>query len=433
MIQCLEGLRHIHESGMAHSDIKPGNLLYSVSKEIIHPNSFFNKPRNIRDHTCFKFGDPGAVCTTSEQKGKRHFLRKNNLRYAEAKSCGISEREGKYTPGLTRVAPCKFSGTPDYIAPEFYKKHEPNIEFYQKNDVWGLGQTFRAVLHGEDKIVFVHGEDYWHGRYSKITSQLDIVPRTFEGTHPRVDNAINHVINDGMLRYNYKERANASEMLLVLNNAIETSLFEEERIREQERIRIREQERIRIRKQERIRIQKSKRMSEGRASRGETHSSQQRKLPEEGRAPRGEFSQIRVPSRRRRIPKPIPQRPLPPPEVRIRAPRQRHQRRRIPKPIPQRPLPPPEVRIRAPRQRHQRRKISTLFSEGGKIIIVNLPYGGWMQFDYGRATTIGALKAEVASQLLLSVEFLHLFYRTRELFDGETLDHSQLDLIIRRF
>ncbi len=219
---------------MAHLDIKPGNLLYSVSKEIINPNRFFNDWNNIRYHTCFKFGDPGFACTTSVQRGKRHRIRKSNLHYAKSESCGTAE--GGDVPSLRYVALCEFRGSPNYVAPQFYEQQDnpplSNNEFYQKNDVWGLGQVFRAVLFGENSIVPVYGEDWLGYFYSKIDSQSEIVPLFFNSTHSCVDKVINIVINDGMLRYDYVERADAIEMLLILNNAIETSLFEEKRNRE---------------------------------------------------------------------------------------------------------------------------------------------------------------------------------------------------------
>ncbi len=467
MIQCLEGLRHIHESGMAHSDIKPGNLLYSVSKEfidpvskeILYPNKFFNDWTNIRDHTCFKFGDPGAVCTTSEQKGgKRHFLRKNLLRYAEAKSCGI-EMEGKYTQGLKYIALCEFNGTANYIAPEFYKDHVPNIEFYQKNDVWGLGQTFRAVLHGVDKIVLVHGEHFGVG-YSKIASQLDIVPRTFEGTHSHVDNAINHVINDGMLRYDYKERADASKMLLVLNNALSFSLFEEEK---EERFALLPELPDEGRAPRSIVTDESilSRISSSRTVRKRFRRSEERISPQESRELRKRTKLLPHPEsiltrqERRETIFPTARRLPPPPEVRFRAPRAPRRRQDILKraltkqerretifPTARRLPPPPEVRFRAPRRRQEifedvltRQEGEIVKPTARKNITINLPDGERMHFYYDH-TTIGALKTEIFLQSdLPAVEFLHLLYRSRELSDWETLDHlvsgSQLDLIMK--
>jgi len=191
MRQALEGLRTIHESGMSHSDIKPPNILYTIPEDVFPSGAYFNDPENIKDKVIFKFGDPGLTCTGSLEK--------------------------RSVPELMKVQVCTPAGTTLYMAPQYFQLHIQKfypplpesqlLQFYQANDIWGLGQVFHAVIDGHGSIQTP----------DTIYSQADIIPVNFSSGQPVFDSAINKIIN-GMLVYDYGARPSATELYLYLNN-----------------------------------------------------------------------------------------------------------------------------------------------------------------------------------------------------------------------
>ena len=181
MYQCAEGLRHIHESGMVHSDIKPPNILYSVPLGTDRSDRYFNDPQNMRDNVCIKFGDPGLACTYASEKDKRHRVTiGRNIQ--PSRKCTLTPPRTE-VPSLVNAQNCGIGGTAEYMSPEYLavrnKRVSPyqiagGIIFSQANDIWGLGLVFRSIIDGAESIKFL----------SYVQRQRDISPVNFNSGNP---------------------------------------------------------------------------------------------------------------------------------------------------------------------------------------------------------------------------------------------------------
>lgn len=220
-LQMAEGLRHIHESGMAHLDIKPQNILYKTYfSPLLVNEAFFNDPDNIRYSVCFKFGDPGFACTTRGEKFRKHkILDKEGL--IEFPSCGGGEnyRKSGDVPSLSNVNLCRITGTPLFMAPEFYSifydentieiGQDKKIEFYQANDVWSLGSTFLTIINGWNSI-------YELSNASNFGEKLEIKLNLGD---PYLSHEIKDLI-DGMLFRDYDLRLDATMVVTRINELV---------------------------------------------------------------------------------------------------------------------------------------------------------------------------------------------------------------------
>ena len=99
----LEGLNYIHQNGLAHNDLKPGNIL--------------------RKDSHYKITDLGLACT----------------REAESQ-----ELDGN-------IPTCTSGGTPQYVSPQTAESWARPISLAeaQKEDVWGLGIVFYEIVFGK--------------------------------------------------------------------------------------------------------------------------------------------------------------------------------------------------------------------------------------------------------------------------------------------
>ena len=220
MYQCAEGLRHIHESGMVHSDIKPANILYSIPDETDVNSSYFNDPENMRYNVCIKYGDPGLACSVDKEIHKKHQVKKIDNGLVASEKCVVPGTKRTSVPSLTETAPCGIGGTPDYMAPEYYYAFHGVVGFpftlqsFQANDVWGLGVVFRSIIDGWESILGL----------SRVTTSRQIVPVDFNTGPPALNAAINDIINNMMVVYNYKHRASATEIVIKINDVLEQVL-----------------------------------------------------------------------------------------------------------------------------------------------------------------------------------------------------------------
>ncbi len=195
MLQCLLSLKGIAEAGAAHSDIKPANILYKVSDNIKISGTIFNDPSIIRQFVRFKIGDLGLVCTDPR-------LKEQSIRLKDLRTC---------SPG----------GSTLYMAPDFYRALEQklnisDIQFFQANDIWGMGQVFLAMLFGSRGILDP----------TKITSQTDIRLRTYTSGVPEYqsfDNSINEILTN-MLVFDYRNRKTATELADAIDKFLGTKL-----------------------------------------------------------------------------------------------------------------------------------------------------------------------------------------------------------------
>lgn len=209
-----EGMRHIHESGMAHLDIKPQNILY---KTVLLPElykDFFNNPVNIRDSVCFKFGDPGFACTTADQILFEHEIsgRDDVINFS---SCGFGKyyRKSGEVPSLEELDLCSPRGTFLFMAPEFYRAYinrnmteeekYAGIRFYQANDIWSLGLTFRTIIKGWSSIE----------GFNTVSNQKEIPKIELNFTNTTLNHRMKYLLNNMMLVYDFQSRDSAANIV----------------------------------------------------------------------------------------------------------------------------------------------------------------------------------------------------------------------------
>jgi serine/threonine protein kinase len=178
--QLLAGLARIHNSQVAHSDIKPGNLLFKSQGDPL-----------AADELTIKYGDPGLVCTGKDMVGRFN----------------------------DNIPACGYGGTPAYMSPEFFHEtlnfNNLTLQDMQREDIWGLGMVFWALALGDETLPQIE----------TIFSQADIAPATFSSGNPQLDAIVNQTINS-ILRYDPLERPSATEVLDFINsrlNEISTS------------------------------------------------------------------------------------------------------------------------------------------------------------------------------------------------------------------
>lgn len=219
-LQMAEGMRHIHESGMAHLDVKPQNILYKTSLDPSLYAGFFNNPEIIRGDVCFKFGDPGFACTTMEQMFATHIIedKEDEINFSSCKRGEEYRRSGKVS-SLGDVDLCDFTGTPIFMAPEFYsarlrgmtpRQRAAGIRFYQANDIWSLGLTFRAIIKGRANIT----------NLGYATSQDGIPEMKFNSGNPTLDHKIEHLINNMMIVYDFEGRQSATDIVSYISEVV---------------------------------------------------------------------------------------------------------------------------------------------------------------------------------------------------------------------
>lgn len=187
MLQCLLGLKSIAEAGMAHSDLKPANILYKVYGGKPVTDATFNDPSMIKQHVKFKIGDLGLSCTTATVAARGSELLKN-------------------------ASICAPAGTPMYMAPEMYRAfndrtHSGTLWKYQKNDIWGMGQIFIAMMFGSNHIVDPRN----------ILSQFNIRYPVFDSGSADYDAIINDTLH-GMLLYKNSDRKSAAELAKTISD-----------------------------------------------------------------------------------------------------------------------------------------------------------------------------------------------------------------------
>ena len=171
----LRGLKDIHQSHVAHQDIKPANILLRVDEGVDLLDCLISL-ECMREHVVVKYGDLGLVCT--------------NL--------------------IERIQKCKAGkGTLDYLAPEDFREDVFTTEQAQKKDLWSLGMTLYELFFGENLLF---GEDKGYAA----------VIRTFESiTQEDVDLRLDDKVIDlvfrnvlgGLLQVNPADRKSASELL----------------------------------------------------------------------------------------------------------------------------------------------------------------------------------------------------------------------------
>ncbi len=174
----LRGLKDIHQSRVAHQDIKPANILLRVDEEVELLDCLISL-ECMREHVIVKYGDLGLVCT--------------NL--------------------MEQIQKCKAGeGTLNYLAPEDIRDIQEDVfttEQAQKKDLWSLGMTLYELFFGEN-LLFDEDEGY------------AAVIRTFESiTQEDVDYKLDDKVIDlvfrdvlgGLLQVNPADRKSTSELL----------------------------------------------------------------------------------------------------------------------------------------------------------------------------------------------------------------------------
>lgn len=131
----IQGLLKLHNLGIAHRDIKPGNIMIKMITDE-------NKDRKF----VIKYIDFGQSCLVNE--------------------CKVA-----------------FPGTTMYKPPEFFRYgHNADFESAQKEDYWALGMTFLDLIMGG------RYHDKWYDKYSKTNEKLnDAIRRNLS----RMDDELN--------------------------------------------------------------------------------------------------------------------------------------------------------------------------------------------------------------------------------------------------
>jgi serine/threonine protein kinase len=206
MYETVRAMSDIHEMGYAHSDVKPANILFKIAEGMELSSDFINNYRNIEvGNIEFKFGDPGFLCRdpmTDYNEGLP--TSEEIISYFRIKKCGIE-------------------GTPDYMSPGYFHlflkannnialdenelKAGQMISFHQANDIWALGQVYRALLFGSENILPVNL--IAEGKY--VPPPLD-----YKSGVPDLDFIINGTIN-AMLNIDFMSRPSAKALSEEIN------------------------------------------------------------------------------------------------------------------------------------------------------------------------------------------------------------------------
>jgi len=132
---------------------------------------------------------------------------------------GEEYRRSGEVPSLRDAKFCNFKGTPLFMAPEFYRamgsgmvagQRAAGIIFYQANDIWSLGLTFRAIIKGWANIRGLGG----------ATSQDGIPEMKFNSGNPTLDPKIEHLINNMMIVYDFEGRQSATDIVAYISENI---------------------------------------------------------------------------------------------------------------------------------------------------------------------------------------------------------------------
>lgn len=221
-LQLAEGLKTIHEAGLAHADIKPGNLLYKRGLPNVPGNRLFNNKDLLKHYACFKYGDLGFACTTPPEYTESHSI----VPVSRSSACGTREVREIDPFSFLRLTKCEAKGTKTFMEPDYYlyysqwKRGMPlypsdDIRYYQANDVWALGLIFRSMIAGYESVLGLH----------TVVSQDQIKPIIYDSGKPGyqklgVDNLINNLINNRMVVIDKTKRFTAKYIVDYLNDIL---------------------------------------------------------------------------------------------------------------------------------------------------------------------------------------------------------------------
>ena len=143
-LQCMQGLTYIHEMGVIHRDIKPGNILMDNNMTI-------------------KLGDFGT-CAVKKNKEDENI----NIEYINAEYEQILNDEKMQCHET-------FVGSGPYMAKEAREKDDEIRKYDQKVDVYSMGVTFYELCYLENPILSKYHDSV---NYSK--EMLDIIKEMME-------------------------------------------------------------------------------------------------------------------------------------------------------------------------------------------------------------------------------------------------------------